>query len=306
MIDKRPVERLAKPSRSVAYAGDLAFGIGKYHSPLNKEQRVELALELPDYINQIVDPMLVDCMDDRPIVEFANGLSDSDTIRRRVVYQQPGGTVLHFTKSAVAANLAAVASAKDFTDAYMILFHVLTGFGWQDSGHKDCGASKNLKKSVENPLQTDILMANLDQIIGVSENYGEREKIVKQNEARKLELCESGFYDNWSYEYHEEHLSKMVPRNFSALAGEHNPCGFLLIQNVGDGFMRNSFIEHTGRQVFSATTAQWGTVIDQLCPIPVEKERMLLALVDDLCSVCNVLIAPDKPGSPGMPLFVAA
>jgi len=287
--------RLTNP---IAYTDGLAFGSGKCSSPLSVlTQKITLADEIDNNLGKIIDDSVADCIDDRLIIGFAAGSNDPYRLQHRVVYQQPGGTVLHFTKAAVAANLSVIADARDFKQAYQRMFALLTNLGWQDSGHVDCGASKNVERSVAEPLSSDELIVMIDRLIGNAENQAERRDLISQNEAHKYQLLNKGFYGSWTAVDHEKHLREKVPQNFATLAGEHNPYGVLVIQEPGYGLVKNQYIKTTGRPVFTATTAQWDKVIKQLCPLVIEQERMYAALADDLFSVIKILCAP------GMPFF---
>lgn len=288
-------------TKSIAYQGDLAFGIGKFGSPLEtRESKILLASEAEDYTGEITILRLADCVDDRFIIQFAAGSNDPAVLRTRAVYQQPGGTILHFTKAAVAANLAIVADAKDFNHAYQLVYNYLVTLGWEDSGHADCGASKNVELSVANPLPAGLLLPTLDEIIGLAENPAERASVVRQNEAHKHELLHNGFYSKWSNEAHEDHLRQNAPQNFATLSKEHDPYGLLIIRKPKTGFLKNQFIKATGKRIFAATTEQWEIAVNQLCPLEEEKARMRVALADDLLTVSNTLIEP------GMPLLALA
>jgi hypothetical protein len=63
------------------------------------------------------------------------------------------------------------------------------------------------------------------------------------------------------------------------------------------GLNKTQLFEATGERVFAATTTQYDQAINLLCPTEREKARMQVALVDDLLTVSQTLIAP------GMPVF---
>jgi len=281
-------------TKTVAYAGDLPFGNGHYASRLTtREKKLNLAGQLGSNIGAITKHKLAGCMDDRLILSFASGSFDPSLI----VWQQPGGTYLHLTKAAVAADLAIVADAKDFKAAYSIIDNYMTSYGWQDAGHAVCGASANAERSVAEPMAGSDLLLGLDLVLGKAADPKHRQFIIEQNEAHKAHKLNSGFYGSWSSGYHEQQLHDRVPHNFATLETTHRPSGLLVIKTPDRGLNKAQLYEATGERVFAATTSQYSQAINLLCPAGGEKARMQVALVDDLLTVSQTLIAP------GMPVF---
>ncbi len=294
-------ENPPKSSVRLVYVGDLNFGDGPYASPLTETvQKQELAFRLSGYVRRVTGTKMADCIDDRLILRLASGVNDPQILLARVVYQQPGGTYLHFTKAAVAAGLDIVKDAKSIKQAYETIGRIFDSHGWQDGGHAGCGASKFVLASVTKPITDIDLIGAVDLMFGPVGFASDMPKVVSAVQKNKRQKLDAGFYNNWSSDWHEDRLQETVPNNFSFLETQHLPSGLLVVKKQNMGLAKNQLIQATNTRVFASTTGQYPEAIDLLCSTATDKARFMVALVDDLCTVSQTLIKP------GLPVIVQA
>ncbi len=291
-----------------------ADGHGRIKSNLVDEaQESAFAADLSAHISQITAPHTADCMDDRPTIELGDGTTDQKILDSRVAWQLPGGLGLATTKAAVAANAAYLRDARDFQQAYEITSNLLTQLGYEDGGHRACGASALVEKSVSEPVAKDILIPTIEAIVSINQqlpDYLDTSALqrlhddIDQNKSRKLQ---DGFYSKWAPSWHEDYLSQKFPQNFSILQsmddevhGHHaDGVGLSGLDVRGVGFAKNAFYRATGRMAFFITEEPAAEVAFKLGGSNEERARILLGFLDDIPNVSAHLLAP------GMPAFKA-
>lgn len=286
----------------VTLAGRLPFGqgvIGQQYPLESAEAERQFAAELGKYIRPITIQNTADCVDDRPIIGFHNGASDSETIKRRITYQLPGGLGLAVTKAAVGAEASFLRDASDFWDAYRKTVDFLQRLGYQESAHQDCGASKNVKVTVENQVAKPQLEATLP-VLGVDERTA---YLFERNTQAKRDKLKSKFYDTWNPVRHADFVKLLSPQNFAYLAEKrddhethgHYASGLLVVRAPGVGFAKTAFAHETGRMAFSDTPSLVEELVQKIAKSEEERDRLRLEFAADAVNVVNVLVPPNFP-----------
>jgi hypothetical protein len=285
-------------AHNVGQIAALPFGLGlvgrdRHLEGVARQRYVEA---LGRHQHQIPKGLLItaDCMDERFILRFANGLDDPNKIAARVAGSLPGGLVLATMKAGVAANAAFLRDAKTSKAAYETTFNMLQGFGYQDAAHADCGASKHVQNSVASRLDLPTLGQTF---VAVGAKLDVIDKPLRDLERTKYTRLESGFYGDWDQIWHEEYVSSRVPENFAHLRTDHTPthghnASGLLLAEEGFYFAKNAFIEDTeGLEAFSLTFGLADQVVDRIGGSEQEKTLMKLAYRDDAFNVANQIVA---------------
>ena len=236
-----------------------------------------------------------DCIEDRETISFENGFDDPVGLRSRAVPQLPGGLVLAATKGAVAANAVVLSGTKSFQEAYEKMYDILTGIGYKDGGHHECGASANVQKTVGNQLPLEVVYSTLKVMTPVDK---EDVSIIQKNIETKRERLDSGYFTDWSAAWHEQFLKDRVPQNFAYVAEYKNAPGGhpgrgLYIPQPGLVLAKNEFVETTSEHVFTATPDLAVTIGNQIGGTPEERRRIALGIVGDIIDVGNVLYSHD-------------
>jgi hypothetical protein len=253
------------------FISNLPFGEGAIgatgFSISGQEEQNDFAQMLNMAVRPITKPKTASCVDGRAFLRFADGTDNPDVLENYVTHQLAGGLVLATTKAAVAAGLVIVRDAKDFKSAYLTMFDYLSALGYEDGGHAGCGASKNVKSSVEKELPLDILRGVTPAFRPLPNDFN---SLLLSNAETKRRLLEEGFYDNWSHEWHEGFLNENVPQNFAILETDEGPTSghyeeaVVLIGQAGYGLAKNSLIKKTGQQVFAETTHTPATLVSEI------------------------------------------
>ena len=305
-INGKAMEKLygeSEPMSSVVLAARLPFGVGavgKHHGLETPEQEAEFAQQLDAYVRPLTVANTADCVDDRPTVALGDGTNDPEVLSHRVVYQLAGGLGLAVTKAAVGADAAYLRDAKDIKDAYLTTVDLLVKVGFTEAGHKDCGASKSVEKSVANELPEDQLLVALPALTNVDEKTG---YYLQRNWETKRQRLEAGFYGTWSNGWHEDFLSERFARNFSILAEDpndhetygHQALGVLSIQKDGYGFAKTAFARETGRMAFADTPTLIEQILFRIGGSDEERARLALELGVDPAQVLNGLTYKNFP-----------
>lgn len=248
--------------------GQLEFGRGKIGESASFDES-EIGLILGDYVRPLTVHRTADCVDGRPIVSLADPSVSQDAIHSRVAEQMPGGLVFAVTCAAVGANMAIVRDAKDFKQAYLTMYEILTSLGYEDGGHAHCGASTFLEQSVEHEVELD---AKVDTIGAIRPGSKPTSQIAKQNRKHKKELLLSGFYSKWDNHFHEEFLFEKAPHNFATLESDDTPLAghyeklVLAVSKSGYGLAKNPLVSETGHMAFGLTTSSPTRIIEDIGP----------------------------------------
>jgi hypothetical protein len=292
---------------NVRFITGLPFGNGTIGADALTESDVErqrFATSLQQHTVPLTKLNTADCVDDRQTIAMGDGTSDPEMLENRVVSQLPGGLVLHVTKAAVGANLAAVRDAKNFQAAYESMYEILTGLGYEDGGHQKCGASTKVEASVADVVDSQLLLRTLPVLTNVDDltaGYIEANHVTKQ---RRLE---DGFYGLWTPGWHEAFLADKVPQNFSILADDpedqvnhgHHGRGAYAIAADNAGFAKNRFIRVTGQEAFATTIAAadrlTSDIITKIGGSQAERARLRLEFGIDTPQVLNQLVVKDFP-----------
>jgi hypothetical protein len=283
--------------------------IGKEGALETSEEFSTFAEALADNTCRLTKINTVDCVDERRTIALGDGTVDPDILANRVVAQLPGGLVLPVTKAAVAADLVVVRDAKDFTAAYLTMYELLTGLGYEDGGHKGCGASKLVEKSTEEEVEIGSLLGSLPVVMDTND---ETPRVVSMNRETKRRRLSDGYYGTWSPAWHEAFLADKVPQNFSILADDpddpvthgHHSRGIYAVSEDGYGFAKNKFIDATGLEAFSYTVSAANTItrdiIKAIGGSDLERARLRTELGVDAPQVLNQLVVK------GHPVFIQA
>lgn len=283
---------------TVADVTTLPFGIGAVGADrhLQGAQKAEYLAALGRNQHEVPTGLWLpfDCMDERETIALADGTTDPAALRERRTFQLAGGTVLAFTKAAVAADAAYLRDATDIRDAYEKTYDVLWGLGIPDAAHDGCGASKFVQKSVTE-LIDEALELETFRKMGADEQQVrmplERLHVNKQRRAG------SGFYDSWTPEWHANFVTDRHPENYSTLrtaddAVHGHYASSLLVVSGSRYFAKNAFIAETGQQAFALTLDKADEVADMLGTSSEERAMIKLGLRDDSFNVANHIVAP--------------
>jgi len=295
-----------EPMSSVVLAARLPFGIGKVgerYPLVNDAEIQEFAEQLGSYIRPLTITNTADCVDDRPTIALGDGTNDPETLESRITYQLAGGLGLALTKAAVGADAAYLRDSKNFQEAYLTTVEQMTRYGFTESGHKDCGASKAVEKSVVNELNEADLLATVPALTHADDYTA---YYIERNWQTKRQKLEDGFYGAWSNTWHEGFLSDKFAQNFSILAENpndedthgHDASGVLVIQTDGMGFAKNMFTRETGRMAFADTPSmipKLAELIKALGGSEEERGRISVELGVDPAQVLNGLVVKDFP-----------
>lgn len=283
---------------NVQPVGKLEFGagsIGKGELPANELD--DICEELGEHTEEVTHPKTAGCGDGRETVSLADG-TQGQALERRIEPQLFGGVGLAATKAAVAAGLPLVRGAKNIWEAYLIVSKHLQANGYEDGGHKSCGASATVKSSVEFDVPTEQLVPDV-QLLAPGDNVASDLATITAN---KHALLASGFYDGWDPAAHEAHLTQTFPQNFAVLSAPHDHAQHgheevvvYAIDTPGLGFAKNAFVGATGKQAFGLTP-WFGREIAPVMAETEEQQRLfLVALADDMLHVGGGLATKDMP-----------
>jgi hypothetical protein len=297
-------------SKSATFVAGLPFGEGKIGiSPALKgqEEYDAFAQALGDCTVPLTVTNTADCVDGRRTIALGNGINDDAILEQRVAPQLPGGLVLAVTKAAVGADIAILRDAKGFKDAYLKMYDVLTALGYEDGGHKGCGASGGVESSVTKHIDDDPLFQTVSLLTPVDDSTA---NLVRLGLYTKQKRLAEGFYGDWSSEWHEGFLMDKVPHNFSILEADHTEThghrelATYTVTSDGFGFAKNRFISRTGQQAFGETIATadklTSDIIAQIGGSAEERARLRLEFAVDTPQVFNGLAVK------GMPVFAEA
>jgi len=281
----------------VSQVASLPFGVGNVGADrhLVGAEKTAYAAALGRHQHEVPAGLWLpfDCMDEREILSLADGTSDPTILMQRRAFQNAGGTVLGFTKAAVAADAAYLRGTKNIREAYEKTYEVVLGFGIPDAAHDGCGASALVQKSVNEPVDLAVALQTF-AALGASEETvrGPLEKLA----ANKKQRLEAGFYESWDPAWHKEFVMARNPENFSTLRTEgddvkgHHASGLLLVSGR-NYFSKNAFIAETGRQAFALTLDAADEVAHMLGVSDQERALISLALRDDSFNVANHIVA---------------
>lgn len=293
-------------TKAVEHIADLAIGkdeAGRVNGRHDSEESLDrFGTELGKHTYQLTVTNTADCMEERRTTD-QGGIIDPAVLRRRVVSQWPGGLVLATAKAAVAADAAYLRDARDFKDAYLKTFDLLTSLEYEDSGHAKCGASGLVEASAAEPVVREIALPTLSTIMEIDES---RTQHFDSMFERKRQLARSGFYGTWDAGWHEDFLSQKAPHNFYHVKTEpdavhgHYGKGVYVVTSVGEGFAKNAFFEDTGEMSFAVTPPKVLEVAQKIGGSDAEREAIIVAFAADLLDVSDKIVAP------GMPVFAQA
>lgn len=297
-------------SIQVNKAGELAFGEGKIglNPSLEPGEESDFVAALGTHTRELWKQNTADCGDGRGTVRLVKTEAGLLLVER-VVPQVFGGSGLAATKAVVAADGRLVASAKTMWQAYeTVSTYLYDKWGEEDSGHEGCGASKSVRSSVAQRIDSTVAAATIGLLAGSNAAKGNQAALIQQNWRTASERLEAGFYDGWDPAKHVDYLSSRFPQNFSyldqgapddPLAG-HREVAVYVIAESGSGLAKNAFIEATGWQTFAVTLPKMRQLADMLSVDKQEKDRIFLAFLDDTLQVANGLVAR------GLPVFTSA
>ena len=303
-------EQLAQPEFDmeaeqvqVRKMAEISFGrgmVGRRYPLEDAQAEADFAAGLARHTREITKPNTADCPEDRKILRLADGTADPGLLRARIVPQLFGGQGLAATKAVTAAGAAIVRDAKTMWQAYEKVSTTLAEMGEEDGGHNDCGASKSVESSVAQRIDPAELVPAIFLFTAPKDGS---ESLIRRNTVHKRELLMSGFYGDWDPKKHEDYLASRFPGNFSYLdidhddkeTAGHNASGLYVITEENAGFAKNAFIEDTGRWSFGLTPPKMRQIAHMLGGSAEERERILLAFIDDSLHVSSGIVTEGFP-----------
>ncbi len=238
------------------------------------------------------------CMDERDYIAFANGQDDPNFFLQMVTYQVPGGPALHIAKAWVAAKAKIINGMDDFWDIYIMADEFLRSVGILEAGHEDCGAEKNVLKSIEESLPGATVAANISGLLAVTKETTAELEAMKLN---KLEAAEKRIFDSFTSTKRQEYLRQMHPSRLAILdqgapddpLRGHDGAGVLIKKHGGHA--KNRINQETGKSFFGVSNELLRLMADKSGYSKAESDRIYLAEYDDLINVGNVLFYPGMP-----------
>lgn len=298
-------------AQDVAVIANLGIGspnvdgsrIGPGYEIKDEAEQAYIVAEAAECTRPINRKKVAYCIDERPY-ESVGGIDDPAELEAIVAAQLPGGTYVSATKAAVAAKIAAVRNAKDFTEAHGIVAGILGRAGYDDSVHEKCGADDNVEASVENQRDPEEILPVMQAAGAASEDDADR---VATLHANKQSLARNGFYKGWDSAAHRERVRANFPQHYAVLKGAndavhgHHGKGLYEIIQEGQGFAKNEFARRTdGAMLFAYTHAFAQELAEVMAGSDEERKMLELAFVYDLADVGNVLFA-EPTGEEGQP-----
>jgi hypothetical protein len=284
---------------------ELGFATGKVgqRSPLaTPEQEAAFAQDLADHTETLTQFNTADCGDDRPTIRLADGTTDPEVLRSRIVSQLFGGLGLSTTKALVAADAAIIRDAKSIWQAYEITVDFLSRpeINEQDGGHAGCGASASVESSVAKDIRPELLVSTMGLFVPMDSEW---QALTGKNAITQRHRLDSGFYGNWDPQKHLDFLVSRFPANTSYLqtdphdheTGGHHASAVYAITNKQHGFAKNRFTETTGRMAFGVTVPKMYELAHKLSASPEEERRIILGFAEDTLRVGSGLVTKDMP-----------
>jgi hypothetical protein len=255
--------------------------------------------QLPNY-NGNEDSKFVTgmCMDERNYVSLADGQTDPNFFLQMVTYEIPGGPALLLAKAWVAANIEKIKGMNSFWDIYVKADEFLRSVGILEAGHVDCGAEKNVQKSIEESLPSATVSDNISSLMEVNR---ETTQMLEEMKLNKLAAAEKRIFDSFTstkrQEYlKEKHLSRLAMLDQGApedsLHG-HNGAGVLIKKHGGHA--KNRINHETGKTFFGISDYLISRMAKESGSSSAEILRIYLAMYDDIVNVGNILFYPGMP-----------
>ena len=296
--------------RLIAHIAWATGKIGVGHELTTPAEQAEFAHALAENTHPLTITNAADCIDERRTLRLASmNHDDPELLEARVISQLPGGTYLASTKAAVAAGAEVVRGAHSFEDAYNKIEAVLDGMGYEDAGHRACGASAMVEQSVSRGFDVPTMFETIQVLNPLR---AEDQQLLEENEQRKQRLLVEGFYGEWTASAHEARLQERVPHNFSLLQDDpsdqethgHHASG-VYFPPEGQGLAKNALIAQTGREAFAYSAAFAARLARDLAGTAEERQRLYLAFLDDALQVSGQLVAGADPAHayPGLAVF---
>jgi hypothetical protein len=286
---------------AVEEVASLSFGRGKVglRYPLVGNTAVgEFKAELAHDTQELTKANTADCGDERLTVGLADGTTDREVLRSRIVPQLFGGIGLAAAKAAVEADAAFLKDARNFWDAYLKTSDLLVRLGYEDAGHFGCGASGSVESSVAGQIDPEPLSAAVGLLVP---DDGGNAALLGKNTVTKRQRLNEGFYGVWNPQDHLDYLNEKFPQNLSTLLEDpqdhethgHNASGLYVVTRPGHGFRKNG-------KAFAVSLPLMAELAGKLGGSNEERRRILLGFPDDTLHVGAGLVVP------GFPVFAEA
>jgi len=300
LTNTNQIERDISQEISVRQLATLDFARGKVGDrfPLSSSEDILTHAEmLRSRITEITKVNTAFCGDERVKVSFADGTTDPEVIEAMITPKLFGGIWLASTKACYAADASIIRDSTSFSDAAVIIGDILPKLGYELAGHVDCGANKNVKSSVENPIDEAWQFPAVRLFISPDEeDDAALHYLLSKNRQTKTSRVNAGQYDSWDPNWFETQLYDRAPQNFALMKSDpedhelhgHNGSSLLILTQPGHGFRKNG-------QAFSLTTPFMRELATKLGATDEERARIQVGFVEDSLEVAAGIVIPGFP-----------